>query len=237
MLKFHKAVILATALITSAANAEETPSSMTISASASVNARPDLAIITAGVVSDDKTAAGALSKNNAAMRNVLKTYHEVGIAKKDIMTSNFSIDPQYVHPKRQANEAPPAPQLVGYLVSNQVTVKIRDHKALGKVLDKVVSSGANTIHGLSFMLSNPDPVVNEARKKAVANAKHKAELYASSLGVSLGRILSVHESHSAPSPRMARMSLAADAGGSVPIAAGEQAYDANVTITWELLQK
>ena len=85
------------------------------------------------------------------------------------------------------------PRIVGYTVSNSVTVTVRDLAQLGPVLDAVVSSGVNQMNGLSFSIAEPEPLRNEARKMAVAEARTRAELYAQAAGVSLGRILSISE--------------------------------------------
>ncbi|WP_170984641.1 SIMPL domain-containing protein [Rhodoligotrophos defluvii] len=198
-----------------------------------VRAAPDEATITIGVVHQAKTAAEAVKANNAAMAEVFSSLKAEGIAEKDIQTSNFSVNPRYVYPKD--NSGPPT--IDGYEVSNQVSVRIHDLGKLGAVLDKVVASGSNQINGISFGLSEPEKLENEARKLAIADARAKAELYAQAGGFQLGPIHAVVEGGRSfpPVPMMRReafdMKAAAQA---VPIAQGEQVVSIQVNVTWEI---
>lgn len=204
---------------------------ITITGQASVSATPDMAVVTARVVTAGKTAPEALSGNSAAMTAVIDKIKAFGIAGKDIQTSGFSINPRYT-PSQNWTDG--APRIIGYDVSNGVTVKIRDLDTLGAILDTVVASGANQIGGIQFQVSDPEDKLNEARKQAVANARERAMLYAEAAGAELGPILLISETgFGAPRPVAMRMerAMAADA---VPIEAGEMALRASVTITWEL---
>lgn len=235
MLRICATIVFSTLVLQAPAFAEdENPATISIRATASVNAVPDLVIITGGVVTHGKTAGQAVSGNSEAMAKVLQAYRDAGIDEKDIATSGFSIQPQYVYPKKVSGSSSEAPRIVGYSVTNRVTVKVRDRDALGGILDKVVSSGANVMDGLSFTLADPVPVLDEARKKAAAAARRKAQLYAASFGVRLGRIVAISEATGRPAPRGERIALAARSSSDVPIAVGEQSYSASVTVTWEI---
>jgi hypothetical protein len=191
-----------------------------------------MATISTGVVSEAATAKDALAKNNAAMAAVIATLKNASVAEDDIQTSNFSVQPKY--PPYQPNQTA-APRIVGYTVSNQVTAAVKDLKKLGAVLDGLVQAGSNQINGISFDVAEPKPMLDEARKKAVADARAKAELYASAAGVSLGRVVQIAESASVMPPQpMYRMAMAPAAAESVPIAAGQQTVAANVSVTFEI---
>jgi len=201
-----------------------------------VRAAPNMAVISAGTVSEANTAREALSANNETMAAVLKTIAAAGVAEKDIQTSNFSIQPKYTYPPRASDGAQEAPKIDGYTVSNTVTVLVRNLDMLGAVMDAVVSSGVNQMNGLNFTIAEPEPLRNEARKAAVADALARAQLYADAAGVKLGPIRSIsEEAHMRPPQPMARMAMeAAAADAAVPIAQGEQVIEATVNIVWGL---
>ncbi len=209
------------------------PRLMTLTGTGEVSAEPDTAIVTIGVVEEAKTARDALSANTEAMTGVMETLKGQKIADKDIQTSGFSISPRYVYPKNGEDQPP---KVVAYQVSNQVTVKVRDLDALGGLLDKVVSAGSNRISGISFTIDDAQEMEDEARRRAVADARRKAELYAKAAGVKLGDVRQISEAGGAqpPMPMMRTMAMEAKADGAVPVARGEQTITVRVNIAWEI---
>jgi hypothetical protein len=125
--------------------------------------------------------------------------------------------------------------VVGYDVNNMVTVVIRKIDTLGAVLDAAVAAGSNQIHGISFMVSKPDAMLDAARKEALADARRKAEIYASAGGFALGPIISLNEGggYQPPVPVMAK-SVAMSADAAVPVAQGEQSLAVDVSVVWEI---
>ena len=204
------------------------PRSVTVQASASVNAAPDIARIRAGVRSEAGTAADALSANSKTMTNVIDGLKAMGIEAKDIQTSNFNVSPQYAHHRDGR-----APEITGYQATNEVSVLVRDLKSFGGVLDKLVGLGANQVHGLSFEVSKAEELADEARREAVANARRRAELFAKAANAEVGEVLEIREG-GAPSFSRGPMLEAASARMAAPIEPGEQALSASVTVTWEL---
>ncbi len=201
---------------------------VTVSGEAHVLARPDLARISSGVVSEAESAKEALSTNSASMEKLLAGLKAAGIAGEDIKTTTFDVSPRY-HNNRDGS----APRIDGYRVSNDVTVIVRDLTKLGPLLDQLVTLGANRIGGLAFDIDKIDALQDEARKKAVANARQRAELYATAAGVRLGKVLVISEDVAQVMPRGPMMARAA-AAGSVPIAEGSQEIEARVTVTYAL---
>ena len=208
------------------------PRIISVSGLGEVKSRPDMASISTGVVSEAVSAKDALAKNNAAMSAVIAALKNAGVSEDDIQTSNFSVSPKY--PPYQPNQT--TQRIVGYTVSNQVTANVKNLKNLGPILDTLVQSGSNQINGISFGIDDPKKSLDEARKKAVADAHAKAELYAEAAGVSLGRPVQITESSTVSPPvPMYRMAVQANAAeASVPIAAGQQTVSANVSITYEI---
>lgn len=233
-------VLIAAAFLATPASAQTAPQipqrTLSLTGEGEVKSPPDIAVISAGVVSEAKTAREALTLNNETMASVLQTIEAAGVAKRDIQTSSFSVQPKYKYAKRAGNGEQEPPRITGYAVSNSVTVIARDLAKLGPVLDAVVSSGVNQMNGLSFSIAEPAPLRNKARKMAVAEARIRAELYAQAAGVSLGKILSISEAggHRPPQPAFRRAALESAAADSVPIAQGQQSIQMQVNIVWEI---
>ena len=164
------------------------------------------------------------------MNALFAALKDAGIAEKDIQTSNFMVQPRYDY-----QDGKP-PKLVGYDVSNTVTVTVRKLAALGLLLDKVVQAGSNQINGIGFDVSKPDAALDEARKLATADAARKAKIYAEAMGVGLGPVMSISEStgYQPPMPMARGKAMMADAAAPVPVAAGEQTLSVDVNITWEI---
>jgi len=228
------APFLAPAFAPAPAQAQSTqdhPRQMTITGYGEAAGVPDMAVVTMGVTTEAKTAKAALDDNSKAMSKVFARLKAEGVAEKDIQTSNFSISPQY---RRYDSSQPDRRrEIVGYTVSNQVTVRVRKMESLGTILDTVVADGANELGGLSFTFSDPEPLANEARKAAVADARAKAELYAKAAGVDLGEVLSISE-FGGGRPQQKEMAATRAASDSVPVAAGESALSVSVSITYAL---
>ncbi|CAN5125753.1 SIMPL domain-containing protein [soil metagenome] len=217
-----------------AAEAQETPPMqhiLSLTGHGEVKARPDLAIVTVGVVSQGTTAREALSANNAAMEKLLAALKAAPIEDRDIQTSNFSVNPRYNYGE---NNAQP-PSITGYDVSNSVTVSVRNLEKLGGVLDTVVSEGSNQINGVMFTIAEPQSLEDDARKQAVADALRKAKLYAQAAGVTLGAIVAISEGggYRPPVPAYAK-AMRSDAAPAVPMAEGEQTVAIDAQLSWEL---
>jgi hypothetical protein len=212
---------------------------ITIDGMGEVRAVPDMAVINSGVTTQGATAREALDANSAAMAELVATLKEAGIEARDIQTSGFSVNPNYVYSEeRDANGYSLPPKINGYQVMNTVTVAVRDLPALGSILDKAVTVGANTINGVTFSVADPSEIYNEARRAALTDAREKAELYAAAADTSLDELLSISESQSfnqpQPMPMYAVRAEAKDA--SVPVEAGELSFSINVTVQWELAE-
>lgn len=203
-----------------------------VSAQGESRRTPDIATISAGVVTQAQDAQGAMRENAARMDRVIAALKRAGIADRDVRTSNISLQPQY----RYANNEPPV--ITGYQASNTVTVRFRDISKAGAVLDALVATGANQINGPDLGLDNPAAALDEARVDAMAKARARAELYARAAGLKVKRILSISESmYEMPRPPvpvlMRAQGMAADAAES-KILPGEQSLSVNVQVRFEL---
>jgi hypothetical protein len=225
------ATILAAALSSPALAQAEIPPAISVSGEGTVSVPPDLAQIDAGVASDAKSAREAAEANNAAMGKVLAALKGAGIDEKDYQTSRLSLQPQYA-PNRSGPQA-----VTGYRASNRVTIKVRDLTKVAGVIDTLVAAGANDIGNVGFTVAQPSKLLDEAREKAVADARRKAEIYAKAAGVTLGAPLDITEGGT-PAPVFRSKMMGAIAGGGlaapVPIAQGEETLSVSVSITWAI---
>ncbi len=202
-----------------------------ISAVGSVTRVPDLAIISAGVTTRSITASGAIAENATRMERVRAALRRAGIADRDIQTSSISLNPDY----RYDNNQPPV--LTGYQASNNVSVKFRDIRTSGIILDALVAQGANQINGPSLTIDKPEAAYDEARGKAIVAGRARAELYARSLGMRVARLLSVSESGGISRPPMpmysrAESAMATDAKTSID--PGTQDLEVTLAMSFEL---
>ncbi|PKB24962.1 hypothetical protein B0I00_0142 [Novosphingobium kunmingense] len=239
---------LAAALIPAAASAQNASlvpaiaqgsTLLTVSADGRSTRTPDLAFYTAGVTTQGRTAADALAANSTAMTKVFAALKQAGIADRDMQTSNINLNPIYsnavVGPNGQVVQEA---RITGYQASNQVSIKQRNLKAMGSVIDALVNAGANNINGPSFQLDKADGALDEARVAAMAKARARADLYARAAGLRVARIVSISETgrYSPPMPVMyARADMAAPpAPPPPPMAVGEVEAQVNVTVQFEL---
>ncbi len=197
---------------------------VTITGEATVAVAPDAAVIRLGVTSSAKTAREASDANAQQMTAVLAAIKETGIADRDVQTSRLSLQPQY-DPNRAG-----AARLLGFQVTNQLTIKIRDIDKLPGILDRAIGAGANEMSGLEFIVSEQSKLLDQARDDAIADARRKAERYAKAAGVKVGHVMSISEEGSSQPPRL----MQAMRAGAAPVAPGEQILRAAVTVSYEL---
>ncbi|ODT70012.1 MAG: hypothetical protein ABS75_14350 [Pelagibacterium sp. SCN 63-23] len=212
---------------------------ITIEGRGEVRAVPDMAMVSSGVTTQGATAREALDANTAAMSDLIAALKDAGIETRDIQTSGFSVNPNYVYSdaRDELGYSLP-PKINGYQVSNSVNVVVRDLEELGAILDRSVTVGANTINGVSFSVADPSELLNEARKAAFADARGKAELYADVAGVRLGELESISERQDFSSPQPYPMYARAEMSAApVPVAAGEMSFSVTVNVAWDLDNK
>jgi uncharacterized protein len=197
---------------------------------------PDLAIVSLGVTETRKTAREALDVTNGAMAAVIEALKKQGIAARDLQTSGLSIQAQYSYPQND-DGTPRPPVLIGYMVSNTLTIRIRDIAKAGAVIDQAVTLGVNQGGDIRFTNDDPAKTIATARTEAVKDAIYKARTLADAAGVKLGRILEISEASNAPEPRpMMSARMAKEAADAVPVEAGENSYSVNVNVTFAIEQ-
>ncbi len=190
-----------------------------VTGAGNVTLKPDLAVISAGVEATALTVNEARQKAAAAMQKVMDALKKSGIEEKDIQTTYYNIYPQYTYRQiTKCDPVQPMPEprdgaayypekgcyqqgeqvLTGYMVNNQVTVKIRNLDNAGAAVDAVAAAGGDLVrlHGISFTLQDPNAAQAKAREAAVKDAMDKAKQFASLTGVGLGKLVYITESGS-----------------------------------------
>jgi uncharacterized protein len=183
----------------------------------SVSVAPDYAEISAGVVTRAKTAGEAADANAKLMATVIGALADAGIARNDIQTAQFSVQPVYAQPLPGSEQ-----KLTGFTVSNRLNVKIRDIGKTGATLDRLLAAGANDLGNIEYLHSNLSQVLDQAREAAVADARRKAELYAKAAGLNLGGVAFITEDTGSAPPVYGKVLRAAmPAAASTQILSGE----------------
>ncbi len=168
---------------------------------------PDVAQFSFTVLTQGGKDIAALSKENTEKMNSAIAYvKEQGVEAKDIETKNYNLQPRYqyfncdrtYYDMGGVAKPCPSPEIVGYTITQTVSVKVRDFAKVGDILSGVVGEGANTVSSLDFRIDDPAKAQNEARAKAIAQAKEKAEAVADAGGFSIGKLLSIEEGYSSP---------------------------------------
>ena len=222
------AIVLLTGPLTARAG-DDPERTVMVEGTGTVSTVPDIADVMTGVTNRAESARQALDANNAAMERLIKALKKADIDDKDIRTSGFNVSPlyEYIKSTRQS-------RITGYQASNQVTVTVRELKRIGRVIDDVVTAGSNQVRGVQFRVSQPERLLDEARKKAFADAKRRAELYADAADIDLGKVIHIQErSARFPQPRMLAASAMKESRD-VPVSPGSQALSVNVSVKFEL---
>lgn len=232
------------------------PTSTLLSLSAEGQSRrtPDIALFSAGVVTQARTASEAMADNSRKMDQVVTALKRAGIADRDIQTSAINLSPVYSNPERDAQirarqtgqpYIPPPPEeqiqrIIGYQARNTVQVRVRDLANMGRVIDALVNVGANEINGPNFTLDDQRSALDEARTQAIAEGRQRAELYARAAGLRVARILSISEG-GGYYPVQRDMIMATGSGPApppppTPVQPGELTLGVSVSMQFELVR-
>jgi len=200
-----------------------------LSVSGDVTRVPDVAVISAGLVTRAATASAAIGQNAARMDRLLAALKKAGVEQRDVQTSSINLNPEYRYREGQS------PQLNGYTASNQVNIRFRDIANSGKILDALVAEGANQINGPTLTLDKPEAALDEARVKALAEGRARADLYARALGKRVVRLISVGEGSSIrPMEIVVTGARMASAQADTKIVPGETQVEVTLAMSFEL---
>lgn len=223
------------------------PSKRTFSASGEgkVVAVPDIAQLTFSVLSEGGKNLSDLQKDNTNKMNAITDFLKTKkIDAKDIQTRDYSVNPRYQYfncppPKADGSSSVcPPPEITGYTISQTVVVKIRDLNSIGDIISGAVDKGANNVSGPEFTIDDPSSLENKAIGEAIGKAKEKAQKLSEAGGYKIGKLLSISENSTPPSPYP--MTAAYGMGGgaemkaSPSIQTGSQEVRATITLTFEI---
>lgn len=217
-----------------------------VTGSGEVTAKPDIAEVSFGVSATGQTVAAVQNQSNEAINKVVAAVKALGIADKDIKTTNYNINPQYggvgqdrimSDPQGPLPPIVPDQNITGYSMNVNVVVKVRDLDKVNQVIDTATENGANQLGGISFTVDNPDKYQAEARKLAIEDAKKQANELASAAGIQLGKVVGVYESPMFYGRGDAALSAKAEpmGGPNVPtqIEPGSSTISTQVTLNYE----
>jgi len=208
-------------------------------------AKPDIANISFSVTKDAKTVSEAQKLSADGINAIMAYLKEQKIDDKDIRTTNYSLNPKYDYQRAVTcldnnlnGYCPTGKQiLIGYTVSQSISVKVRKIDDAGTIIGMLGEKGATDISGIDLQVDKKDSVQAEARDKAIKDAQAKAELLAHSLGVSIVRVVSFSEGSNYAVPMYAKASMMDSAGAAAPapsIPVGQNQFTSDVTITYEI---
>lgn len=202
---------------------------ITVTGTGKVTYTPDLAYITVSISSEAKTAAEAWQKNRELMVKIFGVLKEFKVDEKDFKTAGLHLSPKYHHPKDK-----PA-VLLGYVATYDLAITVRKLGDMGKLLDGLVENGANRNVSIGFGIENVEELLEQARLKAVTDARRRADMLVKAAGGSLGALVSVSEgAHYRPQPLRFQHEKAAVTDAAMPIAAGTQDLTVNITVSYTI---
>ncbi|MBI4132123.1 MAG: SIMPL domain-containing protein [Candidatus Sungbacteria bacterium] len=204
-----------------------------------VTGRPDVAKITATVLSESDTLSRAQDENAKKSNAVTAYLEQQGVAEKDVKTVGYNIFPQYYYPGPCQGGICPLdsqrPRIIGYQIRNTYEITVRDLGKANAILAGIVAAGVNEVGGIAFVIDQPDELKVEARRKAIADARLKAEELARDLNKRLGRIIAFSEGGGVPPPIIYGQEAFGKGGGGGPsVQPGENEVVVSVNITYEL---
>ena len=205
-----------------------------VSGSGRVSVVPDIAVLRLGIEAQETSVAEAQLQAAGAMEAVMAVLANSGVAEKDIQTQYFNI-----HRVTRWDDNKRQEVVIGYRVTNMVSAKIRDMDGVGAIVDAVAAAGGDLtrIDGVSFSVEDPSNYHEEAREKAMADARAKAEQLAELAGVKLGRPIYISESAYIPSPVYRQPMYEQAAGVPMPetsISPGEMEISLNVQLVYAI---
>ena len=205
---------------------------------------PDIATLSFSVTEAGESVEAAQGLLDEKVSKALQIVKDVGVAEKDTKTTSYNVYPKYEW-EQVVCITYPCPQgknkLVGYEVSQSVSVKVREVKKAGDLVSKIGTVNVSNISGVEFTVDDREKYVAEARKEAIAKAKEEAKLLAKQLGVRLGKMLYYNDNNGYPTPYYAEglggggdMKVMSAAPARADLPEGETKITANVTITYEI---
>jgi len=214
---------------------------ISVSGEGKVYAKPDVALASFGVTNQGTAVADVTKVNTEKMNAVIAAIKALSVDEKDIQTTNFNLSPIYNYGSLSMMSSYPTRSsgtITGYTLTQNVQIKIRDFTKIGDIFSKVTASGANLASDLQFTIDNPEQYKQEARAKAIAQAKENAKNLVDASGIKLGKLVNVYENYY---PTMYSSKAVGMGGGSavdaVPVPViqpGQQEIAITINLTYQV---
>lgn len=205
-----------------------------VSGWAEVAVAPDRAVVSLGVVAEDKQAQEAQRRMAVTLQQVIRDIRAVGIPEEKIRSTGLSLTPVYATTASKSAAGAEVPRIAGYRAYDTVRVQIDQLERAGAVIDAAIAAGANSLGALAFDVKDELPYRRQALLLAVQDARAKAEAVAAGLKRELGEVIEVREEGAhAPYPAERRLAAAPAAAGT-PIQPGQVQVGAGVTVRYAL---
>jgi len=205
--------------------AAENINSINVSGQGKVYTKPDVAIISLSVITEGKTVGSVQTRNSEKMNAVISFLKGFGIDETNIKTIRYNLNPKYSYEKRSV------PEIIGYTINQTLEVKIKELDSIGEILEQSTNAGINQISSLRFANDDDKALKSAARKLAIEDAKKKAKDLASSLGVTLIKIIGFTEISGFDYPIYKELGMG---GGAPQIETGENEIIVNVNLLYEI---
>lgn len=197
-----------------------------------VSGNNDIAVTTIGYSNTNKDVGKAQEENKKVMDQISGELKKMGVADKDLQ-SNYTVYPSYNYTQQKGQE------LIGYQVTNQLAIKIRDLTKIPEILSLAGKYGATEVSGLNFTIDDPENLKADARAKALIDARAKARDLAQKLGVMVGSVVAYNEFEGSTGgpiyPMKAMDSAVGMGGGPEVVSSGSRDVEMNVSVTYEIL--
>ena len=213
---------------------------VTVTGHGQMSLAPDTAFVSLGMETTGKTVGEAQRQNRLVMNKVVERLRALQIENERIQTASFAVSPQYRPPPKRSEGPAAPPEITGYIISNTITVEVRNLDRVGPVIEESLAAGANQFQGLHWALRDEQQAKLGALKQAATKAREKASALSEALKVRLIRLLNATEqSHIVqPVPKMSRSMMAMEGGGGeAPVFSGEIKVEATVTLVYEIGQE
>jgi uncharacterized protein YggE len=213
---------------------------VTVTGHGQLSLSPDTAFLTVGIETTGKTVADAQRQNRLLVNRVVERLKALQIENERIQTASFTVSPRYKPAPKRSDAPVEPPEIIGYVISNTVTVEVRNLDKVPSVVEESLAAGANSFHGLHWGLRDEQQAKVGALKQAASKAREKAAALSEALKVKLIRLLNAtEESHVVrPLPRVARSMMATDGeSGEMPVFSGQMKVEATVTLIYEIGQE
>lgn len=199
-----------------------------VSGEGKVSAPPDTAFVTVGIAANGATVKAAQEQINATINKVSEAVKSLGVDEKDIKTTDYNINPDYDYTGGSQ-------RIKGYSASTNLSIKVREIDKINSVIDGATASGANQVGGISFDIDDKTKLENEAREKAVEDAKRKAENASKIAGFQLGRIVNYSENFGGYPIYMRTMAVgASEDNKTTQVEPGSSEIIVNITLSYEI---